>query len=322
MKFILAGDIHIDRHIDKIDEKLNLIRECFNNNIENVIIPGDIFEFHKYGNSYAICELQNIFGSSNKNIFLIIGNHDIYHLNKIKPNTIETSFSHLKNCTIIDKPFECDNLLMVPWILKDNYDECITSINNTKKEYCVGHFEFNGLYSSQGIKYNKGFDIKKFSKFKKVISSHFHTRQEYKNIMYLGNISQDTWNDYGNIKGYHTLDTETDEINFFQLGCEKYHHIKLENSESDFDLDKYVKSHVKLFHHEKLSKKQFDKIEELKNVVDSYQIFDESVQLNEVKIENVEFKVMLDEFMKEQDFDDDLKVDITNYMNQKYEEIG
>ena len=323
MKYLFIGDIHIDKYKDLIDENIHILESFLDNDVKNVIIPGDVFESHEKTNTYAVNKLQSFFEKYDEKFFyILIGNHDIYYKNKLHPNSLTNNFSHIKNCLIIDKPYEFNEFLLVPWICEENYEECIDAIKKSNKKYCVGHFDFNGFYVVSDTKYrNSILKISYFNKFKRVISSHFHIRQEIGNILYLGSIKQTTWNDFKNIKGYHILDVSTDEMIFFNKSKEIYKHLILENKDSDFEIDEYKDCHIKIFHNEKLSKKQFDKIELLTKEVRSYKIFDESFELNEVKIERIEFSEVLNEFFQHQhEIEDDFKNDVKDYLLMKYNE--
>lgn len=322
MKFLFLGDIHIDKYKNLIDEKINILKLYLDNDIENVIIPGDIFDSNKGGNTDAVYKLQNLFSEYNKTFYLIIGNHDIYYKNKIKPNSIETSFKNIKNCVIIDKPTEIDDILMVPWITDDNHIECEEASKKSNKSYCVGHFAFSDFYVVNGVKYRGGLKPSTFKKFKRVISNHFHIRQTINNISYLGNITQDSWNDFDNQKGYHILDTSNDSFEFILGSKQIYKHLVLDDSESDFEISDYKDCHIKLFHKEKLSKKQYEKVEELKEIVCSYKIEDQSIELVESKIEKIEFSETLVEFLESQEMKDDYKKSVEEYILIKYREVG
>ena len=317
MSSLLAGDIHLDKYEESIDEKIFLIEDILKNDVDRFIFLGDIFNHRKHVDKYAVEKLQDLFSSCKKEIYLIVGNHDTKFNNTLYPNSLQTSFKNISNVIVVDKPTEIDDFLLIPWINEENYLDCIDSIKKSKKKYCAGHFEINSFLMTRGIECRAGLKISLFRHFEKVFSGHYHLRQEKNNILYIGNIIQETWTDYLNIKGYYVVD---DKITFIEHGKESYHYIVLENKKSDFDLDKYDGCMVKLFFKEKLTKKQHDRIEELKLKLKSYQVFDESVELVEVKIDKAEFKDVLDEFLSEQEMDDDLKVSINEYMLNKYKE--
>ena len=317
MKYTIIGDVHLDSKDDMIDKKINLIKNILENNKNDIIFLGDFFHNRKHISVYALKQAQKILEDHKYNIYMIIGNHCATFKNTLYPNSLETSFRNISNVYIIDKPTELDNFLIIPWICDENYDECVNAIKTSSKKYLCGHLEITSFYMTNNIECRTGFKFSDLTKFNHVFSGHFHLSQDEKNISYIGNISQESWNDFNNSKRYCII--ENDDIQFHSIGSDIYKKIFLDDDKTDFDIDEFKDCVIKLYHSKKLTKKQFDKIEELKSIVKSYQIFDESVNLNEVKIEQVEFKDMLKDFMKMQDFD--YKVEIEEYLIEKHSEV-
>ena len=56
---------------------------------------------------------------------------------------------------------------------------------------------------------DKGTDVKIFDKFERVYSGHYHTRSDNGKVYYLGNPYEMYWNDVGDNRGFHILDTDT-----------------------------------------------------------------------------------------------------------------
>ena len=57
-----------------------------------------------------------------------------------------------------------------------------------------------------------GMDRKLFDRFEMVLTGHFHAKSSQGNIHYLGAQMEFFWNDCGDKKYFHVLDTETREI--------------------------------------------------------------------------------------------------------------
>jgi hypothetical protein len=93
----------------------------------------------------------------------------------------------------------------------------LTNIKNTKSKVCVGHFEINGFEFYRGIPHLNGeYDSKLFKNYDLVISGHFHTKSNKRNIHYIGTPYQLTWADYDDPRGFHIFDTETLELEFIE----------------------------------------------------------------------------------------------------------
>ena len=320
MSWQIIGDIHIDFKEELIEEKVDILDSYIT--CENVIILGDVSHIRKHTSTLAVDLLQKLFEKyQEKTFWLIVGNHDCKFKNTLHPNSIETSFGYMDNVVVVDKPMSVDNFLLIPWICDSNYQDCIDVIKTSKQKYVAGHFAINSFLMTRGIKCISSLKISDFDHFEKVFSGHFHLRQENKNIIYVGSIVQETWTDYLDQKGYYVVD---EEIAFVEGSVQIYKHLVLENNKSKFEIDDYKDTHLKIFHYEKLSKKQFDIIDELKKCVRSYQLFDETDEaVKEVVIEKVEFSEVLDEFFGQQeDIEYDFKEDIKEYLIMKHEEIG
>ena len=318
----IIGDIHIDSKEETIQEKINNLRNMLNNDYNNVILLGDVFHIRNHVSTFAINLLQNLFEEfKDKHFYIIVGNHDCKYKNTLHPNSIETCLGWIKNVTVIDKPTNIDNFLLIPWICDLNYIDCIDAIKKSKQKYCCGHFAINTFLMTRGIECRSSLKISDFDHFEKVFSGHFHLRQEKKNIIYVGSTTQETWTDYQDQKGYYVVDKD---VKFIEGPKQIYKHLVLDDNKTKFKLDDYSDCHIKIYHSDKLSKKQFDMIEELKLIIRSYQIFDETnIDIKEVKFEKIEFSEMLTEFFNEQEeMENDFKTNIMNYLIMKHKEIG
>ena len=313
----IIGDIHSDIKEDLIDEKINVLESYLNHSDGDKILLGDIFHNRKNISHYALKKLQELFQNCKDDIKIILGNHDCQFKNTLFPNSLIPAFKHLKNVEIITKPTEWNDFLLVPWICSENYNECIDAIRESNKKYLCGHLEINGFYMSRGIECRGGFKKSDLSHYEKVFSGHFHIRSEKDNIIYCGSVCQNDWNDFDNQKGFYIL--ENDDIKFIEGPKQIYKHLIVED---DFDIDVYKDCHVKIYHKKKLTKKQYEKIEELKSFVRSYKIFDESFEVAvEKKLEKIEFNDIIDEYFVDIEIEDELKDDIKVYLKDKYKEV-
>ena len=130
-------------------------------------------------------------------------------------------FNHVKNLHLIKNYGENiiidnTNILMIPWINSQNYEQNMNLINNSNADYLMGHFEINGFTMVKGIKCSNGLSKDIFKRFKKVFSGHFHLRENIGNIYYVGTPYEKDWNDKGSDKGFDILDLETGNIEFIK----------------------------------------------------------------------------------------------------------
>ena len=86
----------------------------------------------------------------------------------------------------------------------------------TEATICMGHFEIEGFQMYRGAPSHDGLEPKMFDKFDMVFSGHYHHKSSRKNIHYLGNPYELTWQDYDDPRGCHIFDLKTHELEFIQ----------------------------------------------------------------------------------------------------------
>lgn len=146
---------------------------------------------------------------------LLLGNHDVFHKNTNRINSPQILLKDSGVVNIITKPstIEYDGLsvCMVPWITQDNFEACTREIEATKANICFGHFEFAGFPFHKGgspCLESNYVSPEMVSRFKMVLSGHFHTKSKRANIAYLGSQMEFTWADCEDQKHFHIFDTD------------------------------------------------------------------------------------------------------------------
>ena len=141
-------------------------------NIDNVIHLGDIVDRRKYINYVTADSLKKDFinplKERNIKFWCLIGNHDIYYRNSLEINALDQLYGLNEDINLVTEPQEinidgCDMLLM-PWICKDNWDDSWKSIKYSKSQIMLGHLELNGFEMHRGAICETGFDLGEFSK--------------------------------------------------------------------------------------------------------------------------------------------------------------
>jgi DNA repair exonuclease SbcCD nuclease subunit len=194
-------------------------------NIKTLIHLGDIVDRRKFINFNTLNILRNKLMTPlwerKIDTHIIVGNHDVFYRNTNEVNSVKELFTTpdgLNEPWIYDSPREVEfdglKVAMIPWINRENMEECDEFVKNTKAKICMGHFEFEGFEVLRGIRHDHGLNVKKFSKFEYVFSGHFHHRQNDGHVYYMGTPYEITWNDYDDPKGFHVFDTETLELEF------------------------------------------------------------------------------------------------------------
>lgn len=187
--------------------------------ITEIIHGGDFFDKRQYITLKTMENTKNVFQQLlhdyDIHMTMILGNHDVLYRNTNNINSPENIFGKDPHVTIINEPTVVhDNILLVPWINKENYTKSINAINDSKEKYCYGHFEINGCEMHKGTVATDGLLPSTFNKFEKVFSGHFHTQSKTGNIQYLGSPFEMTWNDFNDPRGWHIFDTETGHLEY------------------------------------------------------------------------------------------------------------
>lgn len=190
--------------------------------IGSIIIPGDLVDRRKYINFNTLHRMKkDFFGPLAGCSFTILaGNHDVFHKNTNRVNALSELLGDVQGVFDVWSPTEFKygnrEVLYLPWINTENYDECMRKVKETKAKVCIAHLELAGFEMHAGHVCDHGMDAKLFDKFDLVISGHFHKKSRQGNIVYVGAPWEMTWNDYDCPRGFHILDTETLELEFIQ----------------------------------------------------------------------------------------------------------
>ena len=115
-KAIIFSDLHVHSHKDRVDRLnhcLEVLHWVFNlaekHNADHIFFLGDLFherakiDVMNYLKTFEVFMQHMIVGSANRDMYLLVGNHDMYHkeswdINSIKPLTA------IPRVHIIDKP--------------------------------------------------------------------------------------------------------------------------------------------------------------------------------------------------------------------------
>ena len=216
----------------------------------------------------------NTFNRVNENYFkrlkdykvhMILGNHCTYYKNTNRINSPELLLEQYKNINIYASPEEITlgskKFLMMPWINKENKEECLELIANSKADIMCGHLECDGFEVTPGMKFDGGFKVSDFKNFKRVWSGHFHHKSKHGNVQYLGNPYQMFWNDYKDTRGFHIYDTESDKLKFIKNPYEIFEKIFYDDASVDYnkqDVSDYKDKFVKLIVEEKRDYQMFE----------------------------------------------------------------
>lgn len=256
MKVVILGDLHIG--VSKGNEWVKNNQRLFfenvlypyieENNITEVIQTGDWFDNRDALRHDALefsNQIINNMPDCVENIRVLVGNHDMHMRERIWPNSIDEHLSLNARVRGYSVPTQINidgmNIDLIPWICQDNYERVMQHIGVTSSDVCIGHFELTGFRFYPGNIATTGMDSDFLSPYKKVLSGHYHTPHSSSDdhITYVGTPYTLTFNDAGDRRGFHILDTETLELEFIENPV--CHHEVFE-----FDADEYTPGELEI----------------------------------------------------------------------------
>jgi len=223
--------------------------------IKVVFHLGDCFDRRKYVNFDSLRSCREYFFDKAYNegidIYMIVGNHDTYYKNTNDVNSPELLLKDYDNIHCFSEPTELTgsfdaDILMLPWICTDNYEQSMKAIKNSKSKICFAHLELAGFQMWKGQEAHDGFDPALFKNFDLVCTGHFHHKHSRGNITYLGNPYQMFWNDYADPRGFHILDTETLDLEFIENPYIMFEKIYYDDTKEMGSPDQYKDRHLKV----------------------------------------------------------------------------
>lgn len=252
-KVAIFSDLHLGVHSNSSEwhkyaiEWANWFREeCRDKGIKDIIFCGD---WHHNRSEISVNTLQvsaDILDMFEEfNLIAITGNHDIYYKHRTDVNSLSI-FKNRKNVTILEQYQTLEafdkKLSFCPWNTPTSVIE--------ESDVVFGHFEIQSFKMNAFKVCEEGVKVKDLlRKSSLVISGHFHTRHEKQfgagTILYVGNPFQMDFGDAGNRKGYHILDIDTLEYEFFENNVSPcYEKITLSELVDEGDITPLVKHKI------------------------------------------------------------------------------
>ena len=212
--------------------------------IKRIIHLGDFLDRRKFVNFHTLSQVRTRFLEPIKQMGIqmdiTLGNHDVFFKNTNRLNSVNELFSGYSNIHIHENPVVLDlgemSIGMVPWITKDNADECLKFIASAPVRVLMGHFEVRGYEVLRGIEHHDGMDPNLFASYESVYSGHFHCRHSRANIHYLGTQYQMTFGDLNERKGFNILHPRTGEMEFVENPKQIFQQIDYDDTKQDYNI--------------------------------------------------------------------------------------
>ena len=130
-------------------------------------------------------------------IFMIVGNHDLYYREKRDLNSINFS-RNIKNVKIINEITIIDDCCFLPWLMDYEIDQ----VKKISKKYVFSHLElpFFILNNNRLMEDNGKLRLEDLKNNDMVLTGHFHKRQQKDNVYYIGNAFPQNFSDSGDLE--------------------------------------------------------------------------------------------------------------------------
>lgn len=298
--------------------------------IDTVIHMGDIFDNRKNTDYWSIDWTKKVILEPLKkyNVYLTVGNHDIFYKNTTHLNSPVLLLDNYTNINVITSAktinLKGTDILFLPWITSNDEQATFNHIRETSAKVAMGHLELNGFYPQRNHVQTGGMDNTIFSKFDRVFSGHYHTRSDNGKIFYIGNPYELYWADYNDKRGFAIFDTDTYELEYID---NPYQMFKIINYRDDavYNLNEYDNCIVKLIIKEKKDKIKYEKfldwlleqnIQDLKIIEDV--IINDDIDV-EHEVQNEDTLSLLKKYVDESEIQLN-KIRIKEILNQIYKE--
>ena len=200
--------------------------------IKHIIHLGDYFDRRRDVNFFSLHKNYEHFVQPMREkgitMDLIVGNHDIYFKSTNELNSPDYLLN-FDNIEIFKDPivknYDGLDICLLPWINSENAEDIEEFLGICEAPIVMSHLEVNGGMMSPGHFHGGGTPKEWFKRFEQVYSGHFHHKSTLDNIRYLGSQMEFTWNDFGDEKYFHILDTETREITKVHNPLKMFHKV-------------------------------------------------------------------------------------------------
>lgn len=239
MKILLLSDPHINRdnflHVENIFYQAFDV--CASNEISKIFCLGDVFTSRVGQGLNELITFGRILKKAHKMGILITsiaGNHDKTDYDS--DDSFLIPFENYESFDLLSKPatkiIGSTHFHFVSFYNNSTYKEKLSKlkISKNKNNVLLTHCSINGVRNLSGMVVDDGVDCVDFSSFKRVFVGHYHNRQKFSNVTYIGSPDPRNWGE-DNEKGFTILDTETLKEVFVKSNFTPYE--KIEVSVSD-----------------------------------------------------------------------------------------
>lgn len=240
MKLTIVGDPHIkNKNLEQANELFDLI-ESYGN---PVVLLGDLLDTKEVIRGKSLNLLYKRLQRSKLNFTILIGNHDYFNL-ECQDHSLKVLES-LPNVELVDDVVNKYGIYFIPY--RHGSDNTLELLNRIPDNSIVfGHMDVISFDYGNGYISDSGLSIEDLSRFKKVISGHYHKPQSKDNLTYLGTPFSHSFGESNQDKYIGIFDTELHVLELIETPFPK-HITKEINCDEDSSMEIYKdKDHVRL----------------------------------------------------------------------------
>ena len=174
--------------------------------------------------NYSIKALE-VLDSYFKNFYFIPGNHDLYY--RDRRDIASVAFADkFTNINLVSDHYSKDGVTLLPWMVNDEWKH----VKKIKDPYVFGHLELPHFMMNAMVAMPDHNELHEdhFQHQKRVVSGHFHKRQQRGNITYMGNCFPHNYADINDIdRGMMIMEHDRDPIYLAWPAAPKFKIMKL-----------------------------------------------------------------------------------------------
>lgn len=256
-KILITADWHVDQGIytDIAIDYISYLRAyCKKENINTIIIAGDIFEKASRIKNDAFVPLFFEFMKMKQEgyiLYFLLGNHDIYNIDN---DSIVETFSAFGKVIKEIQEIEIEGVSFTFLAYMKNISMMPTSGEILITHLPIADFSFDNKYHANE---KNAFKQELFENYEIVFSGHFHRQQQKNNIVYIGSPYQLNFGEMNQEKGFIVFDTSTKEWNrisytnaptYIKIEVKDFEKTDVDNKFVGIKIDKKIDNFIQLKH--------------------------------------------------------------------------
>lgn len=257
MKIAITSDWHVDEGI-YTDICMNyidfLISYCKEQNIDHIIIAGDVFEkSSKIKNEaflplfFKLMEMKD----DGFKMFFLLGNHDIFNVDN---NSLVEAFVPFGKVIKDYQEYDINGrtFSFLPYTKRE--DDIPSSGDILITHLSIADFAFDNKYH---VNEKMGFPTELFEGWNIVFTGHFHRPQNKKNIVYMGSPYQMNFGEIGQDKGFVVFDSDNGDWEriyyneapkYVKIKARDFDKVNVKNCFVEIEIEEKLDNYVQLKH--------------------------------------------------------------------------